>query len=59
MRFKIGNVNFIREGIKKIGMDARRAIEAFMGYKVYLELFVKVDKKWRENPKSLKRLGFS
>lgn len=45
--------------IKKIGMDARRAIESFMGYKVYLELFVKVDKKWRENPKSLKRLGFS
>ena len=45
--------------IKKIGMDARRAIETFMGYKVYLELFVKVDKKWRENPKSLKRLGFS
>ena len=45
--------------IKKIGMDARRAIETFMGYKVYLELFVKVDRKWRENPKSLKRLGFS
>lgn len=45
--------------IKKIGMDARRSIESFMGYKVFLELFVKVDKKWRENPKSLKRLGFS
>jgi GTP-binding protein Era len=45
--------------IKKIGMDARRAIESFMGYRVFLELFVKVDKKWRENPKSLKRLGFS
>lgn len=45
--------------IKKIGMDSRRAIETFMGYKVFLELFVKVDKKWRENPQSLKRLGFS
>ena len=45
--------------IKKIGMDARRSIEAFMGYRVFLELFVKVEKKWRENPKSLKRLGFS
>jgi GTP-binding protein Era len=45
--------------IKKIGMDARRSIESFMGYKVFLELFVKVEKKWRENPKTLKRLGFS
>ncbi len=45
--------------IKKIGIDARRSIEAFMGYRVFLELFVKVEKKWRENPKSLKRLGFS
>ena len=45
--------------IKKIGMDARRQIEAFMGYRVFLELFVKVEKKWRENPKTLKRLGFS
>jgi GTP-binding protein Era len=45
--------------IKKIGMDARREIESFMGYRVFLELFVKVEKKWRENPRSLKRLGFS
>jgi GTP-binding protein Era len=45
--------------IKKIGIDARREIESFMGYKVFLELFVKVEKKWRENPKSLKKLGFS
>ena len=45
--------------IKKIGMDARRQIESFMGYKVFLELFVKIEKKWRENPKTLKRLGFS
>jgi len=45
--------------IKKIGMDARRQIESFMGYRVFLELFVKIEKKWRENPKTLKRLGFS
>jgi GTPase len=44
--------------IKKIGTDARRAIELFMGYKVFLELFVKVEKKWRDDPKALRRLGF-
>jgi len=45
--------------IKKIGTDARRSIEAFMGYRVFLELFVKVEKKWRDNPKTLKRMGLS
>ena len=45
--------------IKKIGTDARREIESFMGYKVFLELFVKVEKKWRDDPRALKRLGFS
>lgn len=45
--------------IKKIGTDARRAIELFLGYRVFLELFVKVEKKWRDNPAALKRLGFS
>ncbi len=45
--------------IKKIGTDSRREIEAFMGYKVFLELFVKVEKNWRDDPKALRRLGFS
>src|SRR5690606_19480973 len=35
--------------IKKLGIQARASIEAFLGQKVYLELFVKVRPKWREN----------
>jgi GTPase len=45
--------------IKKIGEAARREIEEFMGYKVYLELHVKVEKSWRREIKALRRLGYS
>lgn len=44
--------------IKKIGIMARREIEAMSGRKVYLELRVKVLKNWRNNPAYLKRLGY-
>ena len=40
--------------IKKIGRDARFEIERFMGFKVYLELQVKVKPKWRKDIKSLR-----
>ena len=43
--------------IKKIGKDARIEIASFLGNKVYLELFVKVIKNWREKEKYLKELG--
>jgi GTPase len=45
--------------IRKIGEEARREIEEFMGYKVYLELHVKVEKSWRREIKALRRLGYS
>lgn len=45
--------------IKKIGQEARRRIEQFLGYTVYLDLQVKVEKSWRENIKALKKLGYS
>lgn len=45
--------------IKKIGQGARREIERFLGYPVYLDLQVKVEKMWRENIKALKKLGYS
>src|SRR6478672_11192723 len=35
--------------IKTIGSEARKEIETFVGQKVFLELFVKVRPKWREN----------
>jgi len=44
--------------IKKIGSAARKDIEAFLGQKVFLELFVKVRPKWRENDLYLKEYGY-
>jgi len=45
--------------IKRIGRDARREIEALLGTRVYLELWVKVRKKWRKDEKELRRLGYA
>ncbi len=44
--------------IKKIGTEARKEIEAFLGQKIFLELFVKVRPKWRENDTFLKEYGY-
>jgi GTP-binding protein Era len=47
------------EMIKRIGRDARREIEDLLGMRVYLELWVKVRKKWRKDEKELRRLGYA
>jgi GTP-binding protein Era len=44
--------------IRQIGSDARQAIERMIGGKVYLDLWVKVRKGWREDDRALRRLGF-
>jgi GTP-binding protein Era len=44
--------------IKIIGSEARKEIEAFLEQKVFLELFVKVRPKWRENDLYLKEYGY-
>ena len=44
--------------IKKIGRNARMEIETIFSLKVYLELFVKVEKKWSSDTRSLRRLGY-
>jgi GTP-binding protein Era len=44
--------------IKSIGEVARKKIEAFLGSKVYLDLWVKVLANWRKNPGSLSRFGY-
>jgi GTP-binding protein Era len=44
--------------IKKIGTEARKEIEKFLNQKVFLELFVKVRPKWRENDLFLKEYGY-
>lgn len=44
--------------IKKLGTQARESIEKFLDKKVYLELFIKVRPKWRENDNYLKEYGY-
>ncbi|HAE44569.1 MAG TPA: GTPase Era [Lachnospiraceae bacterium] len=44
--------------LKKIGTAARRDIEEMTGTKVYLKLFVKVRKNWRDNEKDVRSFGY-
>ncbi|MBM3137339.1 MAG: GTPase Era [Chloroflexi bacterium] len=44
--------------LKAIGTDARKAIEAMSGRKVFLELRVKVNKNWRSNADFLRQMGY-
>ncbi len=46
------------EMIRRIGTQARTAIERLVGRKVHLELFVKVDPKWLKSPKRIESLGY-
>jgi GTPase len=43
--------------LKAIGAEARVEIEALLGAKVFLDLWVKVWKNWRKDPKALRALG--
>lgn len=44
--------------LKKVGTEARKDIEAFFGKKVFLEMFVKVEKDWRNKELKLKSFGY-
>ena len=44
--------------IKQLGTMARKEIEEFLGNKIFLELFVKVRPKWRDNELQLKEYGY-
>jgi len=44
--------------LKKVGIEARKDIEAFFGKQVYLEMFVKVNKDWRNKPLHIRRFGY-
>ncbi len=46
------------KSIKQVGTDARKDIEKFLGKKVFLELFVKVDKDWRQKDSRLRHYGY-
>lgn len=45
--------------LKKIGLEARSDIEALLGDKVFLDLWVKVKPDWRNKDKALKQFGYS
>ncbi len=44
--------------LQRIGKAARKEIEEIVDGKVFLDLFIKVEPKWRRNEKALKRLGY-
>jgi GTP-binding protein Era len=46
------------EMLKRIGREARKEMEKFVGKRVYLETFVKVDKDWRSSDQKLKKYGY-
>ena len=54
------NIGHTLEGemLKKVGMQARQEIERLLDAKVFLELFVRVQKEWSENSRLLKEFGY-
>ena len=46
------------EKLKRVGQAAREDLERFLGKKVFLQLFVKVQEGWRDNERQLQRFGY-
>ena len=46
------------EMLKRVGTQARKELEALLGTKIFLEMFVKVDPDWRENPMKVRELDW-
>lgn len=47
------------EALKKTGMASRKEMETFFGKQIFLELFVKVSKDWRNDDSRLKNFGYN
>jgi len=45
--------------LKRVGVEARKDLEKFFGKQVHLELYVKVNKNWRNDANQLKRFGYN
>ncbi|PCI35846.1 MAG: GTPase Era [Flavobacteriaceae bacterium] len=45
--------------LKRVGTEARKDLEKFFDKKVFLELYVKVNKNWRSNTNQLRRFGYN
>ncbi|ODT56477.1 MAG: GTPase Era [Paludibacter sp. 47-17] len=46
------------KSLKKVGSEARKDLEAFFEKKIFLELFVKVEKDWRNKDTKLRNFGY-
>ena len=44
--------------LKEIGQNARSSIEGILGSQVFLDLWVKVRKDWRDNPNLIRQMGY-
>jgi len=44
--------------LKRVGTGARKEMENFLGKKVFLEMYVKVAREWRDSPGMLKKFGY-
>ncbi|PQJ19586.1 GTPase Era [Tenacibaculum sp. SG-28] len=44
--------------IKRVGTEARKDLQQFFNKKIFLDLYVKVNKNWRSNERQLKRFGY-
>lgn len=47
------------KALNRIGTEARKDLEKFFQKKIFLDLYVKIDKNWRSNEKKLKGYGYS
>ncbi|MFC2109968.1 GTPase Era [Bacteroidota bacterium] len=45
--------------LKRVGMESRKDLEKFFDKKIFLDLYVKVNKNWRNDSKQLKRFGYN
>jgi GTP-binding protein Era len=43
--------------LKDVGQRAREELEALLGCRIFLELFVKVDRGWTQDPNALAEMG--
>ena len=45
--------------LKRVGVEARKDLEKFFDKQVHIELYVKVNKNWRSDPRQLRRFGYN
>lgn len=46
------------QALKRVAVEARKDLEKFFGKKIFMEIFVKVDKDWRSSDRELRNFGY-